>query len=52
MIGFLDTGIAYENQAFRNTDGSSRIVAIWDQSENTARNPDGLSMGRNIQKRK
>lgn len=45
MIGFLDTGIAYENQAFRNTDGSSRIVAIWDQSENTARNPDGFIYG-------
>ena len=45
MIGFLDTGIAYENQAFRNTDGSSRIVAIWDQSENTTRNPEGFIYG-------
>ena len=45
LIGFLDTGIAYENQAFRNTDGSSRIVAIWDQSENTTRNPEGFIYG-------
>ncbi len=45
LIGFLDTGIAYENQAFRNTDGSSRIVAIWDQSENTMRNPKGFIYG-------
>ena len=35
MIGFLDTGIAYENDAFRNTDGSSRITAIWDQTIDT-----------------
>lgn len=45
LIGFLDTGIAYENQVFRNTDGSSRIVAIWDQSENTTRNPEGFIYG-------
>ena len=45
LIRFLDTGIAYENQAFRNTDGSSRIVAIWDQSENTTRNPEGFIYG-------
>lgn len=45
LIGFLDTGIAYENKAFRNTDGSSRIVAIWDQSENTTRNPKGFIYG-------
>ena len=25
MIGFLDTGIDYENEIFRNIDGSSRI---------------------------
>ena len=28
LIGFLDTGINFESQIFRNTDGSSRIVAI------------------------
>ena len=27
MIGFVDSGIHYENNAFRNTDGSSRIAA-------------------------
>ena len=32
LVGFIDTGIAYENAMFRNSDGSSRIVGIWDQS--------------------
>lgn len=32
MVGFLDTGIAYENPIFRNADGSTRIEAIWDQN--------------------
>ena len=45
LIGFLDTGIQYENDAFRNTDGSSRIVAIWDQSINTGPHPEGFIYG-------
>ncbi len=32
MIGFIDTGIDYQNPIFRNEDGSTRIAAIWDQS--------------------
>ncbi len=32
LIGFIDTGIDYQNQVFRNGDGTSRIVAIWDQT--------------------
>ena len=31
-MGFIDTGIAYENACFRNPDGSTRITAIWDQT--------------------
>lgn len=45
LMGFLDTGIAYENSAFRNTDGSSRIVALWDQNENTTKHPKGFIYG-------
>ena len=33
LVGFIDTGIAYENNCFRNPDGSTRIRAIWDQPE-------------------
>ena len=32
MIGFVDTGIDYDNPVFRNEDGSTRIAAIWDQT--------------------
>ena len=32
IIGIIDTGIDYENPIFRNLDGSSRILGIWDQS--------------------
>ena len=32
FIGFVDTGVSYELPCFRNSDGSTRIRAIWDQS--------------------
>lgn len=32
LIGFVDTGIDYQNSLFRNLDGSTRIVSIWDQT--------------------
>lgn len=33
IIGFIDTGIDYVSDEFRNSDGSTRIAAIWDQNE-------------------
>ena len=45
LVGFLDTGVAYENKAFRNTDGSTWIVAIWDQSDAKGPNPEGFIYG-------
>lgn len=32
LIGFLDTGIDYQNKVFQNLDGSTRILGIWDQT--------------------
>lgn len=32
IIGVIDTGIQYENPLFRNPDGSTRILGIWDQT--------------------
>lgn len=32
LIGFLDTGIDYTMNIFRNADGTTRIKAIWDQT--------------------
>jgi len=34
LIGFVDTGIEYQHQAFINKDKTSRIVSIWDQTIN------------------
>jgi subtilisin family serine protease len=32
IVGIIDTGIDIRHHAFRKADGSSRIVAIWDQT--------------------
>lgn len=36
IFGIADTGIDYTHPVFRFGDGSSRILAIWDQTANTA----------------
>ena len=46
VLGFADTGIDYRNPVFRREDGSTRILAIWDQSVQTGTPPDGLINGR------
>ena len=45
MIGFLDTGIDYENVIFRNSAGGTRIAGIWDQTIQTGTLPEGLFYG-------
>ena len=45
MIGFIDTGIDYQNPIFRNLDGSTRIVGIWDQTVQTGEAPEGFYYG-------
>lgn len=45
LIGFVDTGISYQNSGFRNTDGSSRIIAIWDQTRPSETPPRGFIYG-------
>ena len=32
LIGFIDTGIDYQNPLFHNPDGTTRIAGIWDQT--------------------
>ncbi|HHV13566.1 MAG TPA: S8 family peptidase [Clostridiales bacterium] len=32
IVGIIDTGIDYTNPIFRNADGTTRIISIWDQS--------------------
>lgn len=45
VLGFLDTGIRYENSAFRYSDGSTRIMAVWDQTIQTGKPPEGQIFG-------
>ena len=32
LVGIVDSGISYQDAAFRYEDGSSRIISIWDQT--------------------
>lgn len=45
VMAFLDTGISYENPVFRFSDGSSRILAIWDQTDQGGKAPEGIGYG-------
>lgn len=45
VICFIDTGIEYTNAAFRDSEGNSRILAIWDQTIQSGTPPEGLYFG-------
>ncbi len=45
LIGYIDTGIDYQNAAFRYSNGDTRIAAIWDQSIQTGTPPEGFLYG-------
>lgn len=45
LLAVLDSGIDYERQDFRNSDGSTRILALWDQTVTAGRPPDGFFSG-------
>lgn len=45
LVGFIDTGIDYTHPAFRYEDGSSKIVAIWDQTQENGPKPPGFGYG-------
>ena len=45
VIVIIDTGIDYTSPVFRNPDGSSRILAIWDQTIQTGTAPEGFFYG-------
>lgn len=50
LIGFVDTGIDYQNPVFLSPDGSSRIAAIWDQTERSGTPPEGFLYGSEYRK--
>lgn len=45
LIGFIDTGIDYQNDIFKNADNTSRIYRIWDQTIQTGTPPEGFYYG-------
>ncbi len=47
LIGIVDTGIDYSNISFINELGESRILSIWDQSQE-GNVPEGFNYGREI----
>ena len=50
LIGFVDTGIDYQNPVFRNLDGSTKIVRIWDQTIQDGVSPENLFYGTEYKK--
>lgn len=45
IIGFIDTGIRYQLDAFRDAEGNSRILSIWDQTIQDGEPPEGFLYG-------
>ena len=45
VVAVIDTGVDYTNPMFLNEDGSSRILAIWDQTIQTETPPVGFQFG-------
>lgn len=45
LLGFVDTGINYQDSFFVNPDDTSRVVAIWDQTIQDGPIPNGIYYG-------
>lgn len=45
ILAFADTGINYRNRVFQREDGSTRILAIWDQTIQDGEPPEGFLYG-------
>ena len=45
VVAVIDTGVDYTNPMFLNEDGSSRILAIWDQTIQSGTPPAGFQFG-------
>lgn len=45
LVGIVDSGIDYAHPDFCRADGTSRIVALWDQSIDTENPPQGYALG-------
>jgi subtilisin family serine protease len=45
LVAVVDTGIDWRHFDFRNPDGSTRIAAIWDQTDSSGTPPAGFTFG-------
>ncbi len=45
LVAVIDSGIDYAHLDFRKEDGSTRILALWDQSAETGTPPEGYLLG-------
>jgi len=45
VTAFIDTGIRYQEEVFRDYAGNSRVLAIWDQTIQTGTPPEGFQYG-------
>ncbi len=45
LIGFIDTGIDYQHPAFKNYDGTTRILSVWDQNDQSGKPPEDFNFG-------
>ena len=45
IVAIIDSGIDVFHPDFRNEDGTTRIIGIWDQSVNTGTPPEGYNQG-------
>lgn len=44
LLGFVDTGIDFAEEAFRSADGSTRLVGVWDQTLEEVQNQNRLDL--------
>lgn len=52
IMGFIDTGIRYQDNVFRREDGSTRIVSIWDQTVQSGEPPEDFDYGTEYRRRR
>ena len=46
IVGLVDTGIDYTHPSFKNTNGTTRILYIWDQDDTSGGSPSPFNYGR------
>lgn len=49
IIGIADSGIDYTNNAFRNADGTTRILKLWDQVTDTVFDEEQINEALNVE---